>query len=214
MIEIQSEGASTMSIHSKSKDRSKSTAMFPYTFLLRWSWPEHIDRQLRRLMWLWLQQAGHHSASEPNNLDEFERLGGYVCWMIAVHPEAPPAVLDVLANQSSEAFSERVAEHPRCWPPTLAKLAKHPSVRVRIAVASNHNTPAESVALLAQDESPDVRFAVAESTHLPTAILTGLIDDDNCHVAARSRKTLAKREPESAHILIPKPHHKRAVGAT
>ncbi|HEY9719314.1 MAG TPA: hypothetical protein V6C69_17690 [Trichormus sp.] len=172
----------------------EETLKFPFRFLLRWTWPEHIEKLIRRTLWLWLSQAGEPAHKES---EEFEQLGGYVCWMIAVHPQTPPAVLDLLAQQNSTAFLERIAENPNAWPTTLTRLSKHSSARVRAAVAENHMAPSSAIANLAHDESVDVRYAVAENRHIPIAFLEELSDDDNCHVAARSKKTLAQLFPAS-----------------
>ncbi|MGH9553888.1 MAG: hypothetical protein ACRD3W_31210, partial [Terriglobales bacterium] len=83
-----------MNMTSNTDKSSTGKAEFPFQFLLRYSWPEHIDKQIRRLLWLWLSEAGEAGPSE-----EFDRLGGYVCWMIVKCPESPAAVLDLLAQQ-------------------------------------------------------------------------------------------------------------------
>jgi len=182
------------------------TLKFPFRFLLRWAWPDHIESLIRRLVWLWLTQAGQPSKKES---EEFEQLGGYVCWMIALHPETPPAVLDLLAQQDSTAFLERIAENPNAWPTTLMRLSKHQCARVRAAVAENHMAPSSAIGALAGDESVDVRFAVAENSRIPLTILEELAGDDNCHVAARSKKTLAQLFPACPQHL-----NNRKVSAT
>lgn len=170
---------------------------FPYRFLLRWTWCDHIERLLRRLLWLWLIESGRGEVTS----DEFERLGGYVCWRIVVHPDTPASVLDVLAHQGNEVFSIRVAEHPNSWPTTLTRLSKHTSPRVRAAVAENHNISFDVMESLSHDESADVRYAVAENARTPISILQRMTRDENCHVAARANSTVCKMKPIEPAVL-------------
>ena len=91
--------------------------LFPYRFLLRYQWPEHIEQALRRLMWYWLlETARGQSEDEPSESDKF---AAQVCRLIAVQPETPPAVLDVLSKLDSASFQERIAENPNTWTTTL-----------------------------------------------------------------------------------------------
>src|SRR5262249_5997375 len=159
-------------------------AQFPYRLLLRWSFPDHIDRAIKRLLWLWVRQEECQSSEQITDLDYF---GAYVCWLIAVCPDSPAAVLDALSEQQSAAFLERIAENPNTWPTTLQKLGKHPSYQVRIAVADNNHTPIETIVALSADENADVRYAVAASAHRSQILLAQLAADENGHVAARSR---------------------------
>ncbi|HEY9778517.1 MAG TPA: hypothetical protein V6C81_32465 [Planktothrix sp.] len=177
-----------------------NTAEFPYRMLLRWSWPEHIEKLIRRSMWLWLVET----AKESSDGMELELLGAHVCWLIAVHPDSPPAVLDALALQDSTPFCERIAENPNAWPTTLADLSHHRSASVRAAVAENPNTPPDIVTVLAQDESADVRFAVADNPKHAVALLEALTRDENCHVAERSKRTLQQLCPADTRKLVAK----------
>jgi hypothetical protein len=178
----------------------RDSAKFPYRMLLRWSWPEHIEKLIRRLIWLWLVEA----AEDKSESEELELLGAHVCWLIAIHPQSPPSVLDVLSQQESTPFCERIAENPNAWPTTLARLSKHKSACVRMAVAENPNTPQEVVCVLAQDDCADVRFAVADNPNHTVAVLETLTHDENCHVAERSKRTLAQLCPAQTRKLITK----------
>lgn len=167
---------------------------FPYRYLLRWCWPDHIETQIRRLMWSWLREQG--SSEQPaDGISLTDFLALRVMWLVAVHPESPGAMLDVIAEQCGEAFVERVAENPNTWPSTLRKLASHPSSKVRTAVVQNANTPAAVLFELACDMSADIRYAVAECYHSDVQLLNHLIEDENGHVASRAKKTLARLFP-------------------
>lgn len=165
---------------------------FPYRFLLRWTWPDHIDRAIRRLMWAWLNDQASSSTDEIKSADF---VATQLFWLIAVSPETPGAVLDGLSSSGSEAFLERIAENPNTWSSTLTKLAAHASARVRMAVADNPNTTAATILQLSNDQSVDIRYAVAENGNREVTILETLTQDENCHVAARSKKTLARLRP-------------------
>ncbi|MBX9695784.1 MAG: hypothetical protein K2Z81_25590 [Cyanobacteria bacterium] len=167
--------------------KQKSTR-FPFEFLLRWTWPDHIDRMLKLTLWKWLNEEYENCQDTVDS----DYLGTHLCWLIAIHPDTPPAVLDVLANLGSSAFQVRVAENPNTWVTTLARLAKQPSSAVRLAVADNRNTAAETVLMLSEDECADVRFAVAANANHPVTTLKSLTQDENCYVASRAKKTLAR----------------------
>ena len=190
------------------------SAEFPYRFLLRYTWPEHIDRALRRLIWSWLNERA--SDGDRPDIEPSDYQAMHVFWLIVINPTAPPAVLEVFSHSDSEAFVVRVAENKNTWATTLAKLATHKTSKVRQAVACNHNTPLEILADLAHDECVDVRYAVAENANRTHDILTELSNDDNCHVAARSQKTLARMNmPEAIQFPVQessKDHKKRAQG--
>ncbi len=170
---------------------------FPYRFLLRWCWPDHIESQIRRLMWSWLKEQASNSEA-PEAISPTDFLALRVMWLVAVHPESPGAMLDVIAEQCSDAFVERVAENPNTWASTLRKIANHPSTKVRTAVAHNPNTPTSVLFDLACDLSVDIRYAVAECFHADSQLLNHLAEDENGHVAARAKKTLARLYPTPA----------------
>ncbi len=161
---------------------------FPFRFLLRWTWPDHIERALRLTVWAWLRDASENQTQACDS----DHLGAHLCWLMAIHPDTPPAVLDVLADLHTAAFQARVAENPNTWATTLARLALLASPLVRIAVADNHNAAADTIYLLSQDESVDVRYAVAENSHTTVSVLRSLCEDENCYIAARARRTLAR----------------------
>ena len=172
---------------------------FPYRFLLRWTWPDHIERQLRQLMWAWLTEAANGSYDDSSESNNSEYLSDYAAmrllWLIAVHPESPGAVLDFLARQSSRAYAERIAENPSTWSSTLAALSGHDNPNVRVAVASNPNTSDEIAEELCFDENSDVRFALAECTHRSEEFVERLLEDENPFVVARARQTKMRMSP-------------------
>jgi hypothetical protein len=185
-----------MIMHSELLHSEKESDSFPYTYLLEWEWPEHIELMLRRLIWARLVEL----TEESNDMSapvESDYLAAKVCWMMVSYPDTHPAVLDVLASVDSSAFAERIAEHPKALPSTLARLAGHASPEVRAAVAENCNTPAEILAILVHDEHVDVRYAMAENHQLSEELLQTLSDDDNCYVASRARRTLNRIAPPS-----------------
>jgi hypothetical protein len=185
--------------NAESQAQDLERTKFPYRFLLRWTWPDHIERQLRQLMWVWLAEA----ADTTNDADDTAYLSDYAAmrllWLIAVHPESPGAVLDFLARQSAHAYAERVAENPSTWPSTLAVLSIHNNPSVRIAVASNPHTSDEIAEELCFDECSDVRFALAECTHRSEEFIERLLEDENPFVVARARTTKMRLSP--AHPL-------------
>jgi hypothetical protein len=174
---------------------------FPYRFLLRWTWPDHIDRTIRRLMWAWLHDQNLQPFVKSAELTTSDYVATQLFWLIAVSPDTPGAVLDALADSGSEAFLERIAENPMTWSSTLTRLAKHSSARVRTAVADNPNTAANIILRLSVDEDADIRYAVAENANQSVSILEALTEDDNCHVAARSQKTLSRLQPKACKQL-------------
>jgi hypothetical protein len=118
--------------------------------------------------------------------------------LVAVHPESPGAVLDVIARQDSSAYAERVAENPNTWPSTLKRLAAHAHPDVRIAVAQNSNTPDDACSSLTADEHLDVRYAMAACPDRQPQTLELMLEDENCYVAARAKRTLARLFPKQA----------------
>jgi hypothetical protein len=169
---------------------------FPYRYLLRWSWPDHIESLIRRLMWTWLtESSSDESNGESNQISEADFIAMRAMWLIAVQPESPGAMLQIIAEQCSEAFVERVAENPGTWPSTLRTLAKHASAKVRVAVSQNSNTPSDVLFELAHDESADVRYAMAEGVRGDAQLLHHLMEDENAYVASRAKRTLARLTP-------------------
>ncbi len=197
------------------EDNYQIDEKFPYRFLLRWTWPEHIDRYLRRLMWAWLQEQGNN---DPDGISPTDCVATHLFWLIAVSPETPGAVLDALSDSGSASFLERIAENKNTWASTLAKLATSDSSKVRVAVAENANTPAATMLQLSLDENVDIRYAVADNCNQAVTILESLTNDENCHVAARSKRTLAQMNRIQPAVLKPattssKKKRKTAVGA-
>jgi hypothetical protein len=175
-----------------------STEKFPYRFLLRWTWPEHIETPLRRLLWTWLAEANEVENPDSSLTRMSDYVAMHVLWLVAVHPESPGAVLDMISRQDSGAYAERVAENPNTWPSTLKRLAAHALPSVRIAVAQNSNTPVDACSSLAADEHLDVRYAMAACPDLDLQTLELLLEDDNCYVAARAKRTIARMFPRQA----------------
>jgi hypothetical protein len=171
---------------------------FPYRYLLRWSWPDHIESLIRRLMWTWLTESAENedaSDGEGNAISEADFIAMRAMWLIAVQPDSPGAMLQIIAEQCTAGFVERVAENPGTWPSTLRNLANHDSAKVRVAVCQNPNTPGDVLFELAHDESPDVRYAMAEGMQGDSQLLHHLMEDENAYVASRAKKTLAKLFP-------------------
>lgn len=213
------EGANYMHSELLRPEADDSGEAFPYSYLLEWEWPEHIELLLRRLIWSRLVELGQESPSDSNDIDPSDYLAAKVCWLIAVSPQTHPAVLDVLASSGSTAFAERIAENPNAAPSTLARLAGHSNAKVRCAVAENANSPEEVVRILADDEDADVRYSLAENHNLIQDVLEKLSEDDNCYVAARARRTLCRLSPPQV-VQMPfkqtqqaaKPIRKAAMG--
>ena len=164
-------------------------AKFPYRYLLRWSWPDHIESIIRRLMWTWLSEAaeGDVAASESNAITNSDFIAMRAMWLIAVQPESPGAMLQIISEQCSSVFVERVAENPGTWPSTLRTLAKHESAKVRTAVSQNPNTPSDVLFELAHDESADVRYSMAEGMQGDVQLVHHLLEDENAYVASRAK---------------------------
>ncbi|HEY9682836.1 MAG TPA: HEAT repeat domain-containing protein [Oculatellaceae cyanobacterium] len=184
----------------KEIDNSK----FPFRYLLRWSWPDHIEQLIRQLMWLWMTEISQES---PSNVDiaTADLLAMRTMWLIAVHPESPGAMLQVIAEQCSEGFVERVAENQNTWPSTLRQLAHHKSSRVRAAVAQNSNTPSDVLFALACDESADVRYMIADGIQGDVKLLEQMLEDENPYVVSRAKRSLARLfPPEPAKMPLRK----------
>ncbi len=166
---------------------------FPYQYLLGWTWPEHIEKLLRRLLWTSLTES---CQTERGLISPTVQLSDYVAmrlfWLIAVHPESPGAVLDLISRLHNERYAERVAENPQTWTSTLRRLAAHPSVQVRMAVAQHPSTPADVYLQLSRDANPDVRYIIAECLHRDINVLTQLAEDEQCYVAQRAKRSLAR----------------------
>lgn len=180
-------------MHSEVLGAETHSDNFPYTYLLEWEWPEHIELLLRRLIWARLIELT--DGADSNDVAQSDFLAAHVCSLIVKSPDTHSAVLDVLASTAVAAFAERVAEHPRADASTLARLAGHSSPGVRAAVAENANTPIEVLRNLVEDEHLDVRFAMAENHMLPAELLETLSEDDNCYVAYRAKRTLSRIAP-------------------
>jgi hypothetical protein len=160
-----------------------------FDYYLMWEWPDHIERAMRRMLWISLVEAAEGYDATPHT--------SYIRWMIATHPESPAAVLDYLANLGDEELLVRIAENPQASTDTLTRLAKSQHASVRIAVADNPNTPIHVVKGLTLDEALDVRYSLAENPALPASILIELSNDDNAYVATRAKKTILRRNPAS-----------------
>ncbi|MBI5174220.1 MAG: hypothetical protein HY986_15160 [Candidatus Melainabacteria bacterium] len=172
--------------------QSEPSHLFPFRFLLRWDWPCHIQRELRLTIWSWLKELSR----EPDlQITDSDYLGTNLCLMIAAYPDAPGAVLDVLADLQCVAVQERVAENRNTWPSTLNRLAHHRSELVRIALADNLHVDEETIARLLEDASVDVRYALAGNPERSGAVLNALAMDKNVYVAACAGRTLAKLSP-------------------
>jgi hypothetical protein len=191
--------------------RDPDNSQFPYRYLLRWAWPDHIESLIRRLVWIWLYEPEIEKAEDGASESETFSLSDLVAlkcvWLIAIHPESPGAMLQILAEQKFVAILERVAENPNTWTSTLRQLAKHPASKVRLATAQNPNIASDVLFDLSMDESPDVRYSIAEGSQGDVQLLQHLADDENPYVAARAKKTLARlfTTAESAKMPFRKP---------
>jgi len=174
-----------------------------FDYYLMWEWPEHIERALRRMVWIALVEAAEGIENQHTH---------YVRWLIATHPDSPSAVLDYLSTIDKEELLVRIAENPQAATPTLARLAQSPYASVRIAVSDNPNTPIHVIKMLTHDEGLDVRYALAENPALPASILAELSNDENAYVAVRAKKTMARRNPASVQTLPQRNEEKRRLG--
>lgn len=185
---------------------------FPYRFLLRWSWPEHIDRALRRLLWAWLNEQAS-GLTENEQLRASDYAAAQLMWLIVVSPDTPAPVLDILSKSAGEASLVRIAENPNAWASTLTRMAEHPSHLVRTAVADNPNTPECVMLSLAVDDHADVRHAVAENANLTETLLQCLATDENCLVAARARQTMARLSATVEAVQLAASSHSKRVAS-
>lgn len=199
-----------MTTQTYAEDNYEIDEKFPYRFLLRWTWPDHIDRYIRRLMWAWLQEQ---NSGRSDDVQATDYVAAHLFWLIAVSPETPGAVLDALVATSSASFLERIAENQNTWASTLARLAQSDSTRVRTAVAENPNAPAATMLQLSLDDNADVRYAVADNCNQAVTILESLTNDENAHVAARSRRTLAQLNRVAPVALKPAAKKKQRKSA-
>lgn len=206
-LEVRAMAISKMSAQAEELDTSK----FPYRFLLRWTWPDHIEYQLRRLIWVWLSEIQEESSDTAYDGNKREYLSDYVAmqllWLIVIHPETSGAVLDFIARQPAQIYAERIAENPSTWASTLSHLSVHENPDVRVAVAQNPNTSLEICEELCFDESPDVRFALAECLHHEGAHLDQLIEDEHPFIASRARKTKMRMNPPKPLQMPTKAHN-------
>lgn len=174
-----------------------SRQALPYSLLLRWQWPPHIERTIKQLTWL---EVGVTSAFDSKFHVELETMLDcmtmHLFRLIASYPESPAAMLDFIADLPVTSLAERVAENPSTMPSTLAKLAEHPDSNVKIAVACNASTPSDAVRKLANDESLDVRYAIAENANSSYELLVLLCQDENCYVAHRAQRTILRITPK------------------
>jgi hypothetical protein len=119
-----------------------------------------------------------------------------ICWLLAVNPLTPPAVLTDLCSGSPSGLLERIAENSNTDASTLSQLSYQAVAEIRIATASNPTTPLASIMLLVEDENPDVRFSIAENPNVPTEALEVLARDDNPYIKLRAEATLMRAELE------------------
>jgi hypothetical protein len=109
----------------------------------------------------------------------------------------------MLSKTANEAILVRIAENRNTWPSTLMRMVEHPSHSVRMAVADNPNTPESVMMSLAMDSHTDVRHAVAENANLTQTLLECLAADENCHVAARAKKSIARQRHGADTVSLP-----------
>jgi hypothetical protein len=164
-----------------------------FDFYLMWEWPEHIETALRRMLWISLVETAEGDLEQKHT--------NYLRWLIATHPDSPPAVLEYLCNVDCEDLLVRIAENPQTSAPTLSRLALSEYDSVRIAVSDNENTPIHVIKALTKDPSVDLRYNMAENPALPAILLAELSADENVYVAVRAAKTMARRNPASVEHI-------------
>lgn len=123
-----------------------------------------------------------------------------ICWLLAINPLTPPAVLADLCSGSPSGLLGRIAENSNTDASTLSQLSYQAVAEIRIATASNPTTPLASIMLLVEDDNPDVRFTIAENPNVPTEILEVLARDDNPYIKLRAEATLLRAEVERSVI--------------
>jgi len=175
-----------------------------FDYLLQWKWPPHIEDSLRRMLWTSLVEACELNCPAHKHT-ALLRL------QIASYPDAPPVVLDALADDPDNKVLIRIAENPKTSVLTLTRLARHECPEIRLAVAENCHLPLVVMNILADDANADVCYAMAENTTLPPKLLRQLAEHENPYVAARARKTLDRRAPKvTKHLPIWPDQQRRA----
>lgn len=89
-----------------------------FDYYLQWKWPAYIEKTLRRMLWISLVEA-----SEPGN-PNINKHTAYLRWQIAAFSNAPPSILDLLANLKDPLLLARIAENPRTWAITRARIVQ------------------------------------------------------------------------------------------
>ncbi len=194
------------SVIDEAQNRADGSAV-SLDYYLQWSWPEHIETALRRLLWICLVEAAEGFAGD-REVPGRSNHTGYVRWLIATHPDSAPAVLDAMTGKATPELLERIAENPQTWPVTLARLACEPCAAVRIAVAEHPNTPPAILQMLSADSDPDVRYRLSENPLLPQHVRQNLLADDNPYVAARAAQTAQRLAPSAiTRLEVPQQQH-------
>src|SRR6185437_808376 len=163
---------------------------------MQFTWPEHIETALRRLLWISLVEQAENSA-ETHSHTTFLR------WTMATYPETPPEVLEYLASFDDRQLLIRIAENPQTPAPTLETLSAHQDSEVRVAVADNKATPLPILLQMLSGGDVDIRYRMAENPELPAKMLNQLTEDENAYVASRAQRTLMRRNPAAVHQLPP-----------
>lgn len=161
-----------------------------FDFYMQFEWPEHIERALRRLLWISLVEAAEFSSEDHSHTS-------FIRWSIATCPDSPVEVLDYLAvlPDATPELLVRIAENPHTSSSALAFLAEHDSAQVRLAVADNDATSVDVLIQLLEDSDTTVRYSMAENPALPLKMLQQLVEDENPYVGSRASKTIARRNP-------------------
>ena len=94
--------------------------------------------------------------------------------LLAEDVATPPAILQVLAMDTSESVRACIAENPNTPVSILEHLARGENYVDRLYVTNNPNTPAAILELLSHDEERSIRLHVAKHPNTPAAALEQL----------------------------------------
>ena len=92
-IQSRVNGRELTIMHSVILHSERDSDTFPYTYLMEWEWPEHIELLLRRLIWARLVELTEET--DEVTVAESDHLAAKVCWLIAKSPQTHPAVSPV-----------------------------------------------------------------------------------------------------------------------
>ena len=117
--------------------------------------------------------------------------------LLAEDVATPPAILQVLAMDTSESVRACIAENPNTPVSILEHLARGENYVDRLYVTNNPNTPAAILELLSHDEERSIRLHVAKHPNTPAAALEQLAKSSYMDV----RLNVAKHPNTPVHVL-------------